>query len=96
MVTDKTAYIGTSNWTGNYFTDICGVSINITPTDGGPGIRKQLEDIFIRDWNYQYSYELYDTSPTKRCKLLCNKHYDVNDYQEVSQPEKDIPEYNIK
>ncbi|AST09226.1 nicking-Joining Enzyme [Murmansk poxvirus] len=93
MVTDKTAYIGTSNWTGNYFTDTCGVSINITPTNG-LGIRKQLEDVFMRDWNSKYSYEMYDTSPTKRCKLLCNPQCG-NYCQEASEPEKDIPEYNI-
>lgn len=96
MVTDKTAYIGTSNWTGNYFTDICGASINITPDDG-LGLRQQLEDIFIRDWNSKYSYELYDTSPTKRCRLLKNMKQCTNDiYCDEIQPEKELPEYSLE
>ncbi|AAB96411.1 phospholipase-D-like [Vaccinia virus] len=96
MVTDKTAYIGTSNWTGNYFTDTCGASINITPDDG-LGLRQQLEDIFMRDWNSKYSYELYDTSPTKRCKLLKNMKQCTNDiYCDEIQPEKEIPEYSLE
>jgi len=33
MVTDKSAYIGTSNWSGDYFTDTAGVGFIVTPKD---------------------------------------------------------------
>ncbi|XP_063427107.1 5'-3' exonuclease PLD3-like isoform X1 [Mytilus trossulus] len=57
MVTDKTAYIGTSNWSGDYFIDTGGIGLivnqNVTAEAGN--VRKQLEDIFYRDWDSQYS-----------------------------------------
>ncbi|AFB76963.1 phospholipase-D-like protein [Cotia virus SPAn232] len=57
MVTDIDAYIGTSNWSGNYFVDTAGVSIVLTPNDS-TGIRKQLEMVFLRDWNSSYTHDL--------------------------------------
>ncbi|CAH8443424.1 unnamed protein product [Schistosoma turkestanicum] len=77
MVTDKTAYIGTSNWSGDYFLYTGGVAFvyeeyNHTSNDMNDenmnksefclpkplSIRKQLENIFRRDWNSEYAYEL--------------------------------------
>ncbi|XP_050292726.1 5'-3' exonuclease PLD3-like [Anthonomus grandis grandis] len=62
MVTDKTAFIGTSNWAGDYFTDTAGVSFVMhDPEEDGeeidyPTIRAQLESVFQRDWNSQYAH----------------------------------------
>ncbi|KAJ0183421.1 hypothetical protein K1T71_001397 [Dendrolimus kikuchii] len=66
MVTDKTAYIGTSNWSGDYFTDTAGVAFvfqsehnngffqNHTVTD----VRKELQEVFYRDWFSPYAVPL--------------------------------------
>ena len=58
MVTDKSGFIGTSNWTEDYFEDSAGVSIIFEPwmTSDNRNNRKnnllsQLEDIFQRDWS---------------------------------------------
>lgn len=61
MVTDKVAYIGTSNWIGDYFVNTAGVGLvladptNHNSTQGT--IRDDLADIFERDWNSQYASE---------------------------------------
>ncbi|KAF7278284.1 hypothetical protein GWI33_008637 [Rhynchophorus ferrugineus] len=63
MVTDNTAFIGTSNWSGDYFTDTAGVSFvlhdpvferNASHTT----IRSELQAVFERDWNSDYAYPL--------------------------------------
>ncbi|XP_063906502.1 5'-3' exonuclease PLD3-like isoform X3 [Zophobas morio] len=63
MVTDNTVYIGTSNWSGDYFTDTAGVSFvlhdpmfdrNVTQTT----LRSELQAVFERDWNSNLSYPL--------------------------------------
>lgn len=63
MVTDNTAYIGTSNWSGDYFIDTAGIGVvihdpvfnrNVSHTT----IRSQLQAIFERDWNSNYSYPI--------------------------------------
>ncbi|CAL8099888.1 unnamed protein product [Calicophoron daubneyi] len=72
MVTDRTAYIGTSNWSGDYFLYAGGASFVIEeqenytcnddilqhPDSSPKSIRIQLTDIFLRDWNSEYSFEL--------------------------------------
>lgn len=56
MVTDKTAYIGTSNWSGDYFISTGGVGLVITENNGnGTSIRAQLQEVFERDWTSPYS-----------------------------------------
>jgi len=35
MVTDKSAYVGTSNWSGDYFTNTAGVGFVVTPKGNG-------------------------------------------------------------
>lgn len=62
MVTDKTAYIGTSNWSGDYFTDTAGVAFvfqdNGMFQNATEDIRKELQDVFERDWNSPYAVPL--------------------------------------
>ncbi|CAD6213375.1 GSCOCG00004039001-RA-CDS [Cotesia congregata] len=65
MVTDSAAYIGTSNWYGDYFIDTAGIGLILEDADhkNNESIRQQLEDVFLRDWNSPYSYPL-NTTPT--------------------------------
>ncbi|KAJ8930749.1 hypothetical protein NQ314_016421 [Rhamnusium bicolor] len=63
MVTDNTAYIGTSNWSGDYFTDTAGVSFVLHDpvfdrNSSHTTIRSQLQGVFERDWNSVYSHPL--------------------------------------
>lgn len=56
MVTDKTAYIGTSNWSGDYFIDTAGIGAVLKDKpDETSTIRSQLTSIFERDWSSPYS-----------------------------------------
>lgn len=61
MVTDKTAYIGTSNWSGDYFIDTAGIGFVIEDSDltNQKSIRSQLESIFERDWYSPYAVNGY-------------------------------------
>ncbi|NXX85449.1 PLD3 Phospholipase, partial [Urocolius indicus] len=64
MVTDKAAYVGTSNWSGDYFTQTAGSAlvVNQMGSDTGAGtVREQLQAVFERDWNSQYSANIADT-----------------------------------
>ncbi|CAI5798222.1 phospholipase D3-like isoform X1 [Podarcis lilfordi] len=59
MVTDRIAYIGTSNWSEDYFTRTAGVGLVVNQSEasaGTPGqtLRQQLEKVFIRDWDSPY------------------------------------------
>ncbi|XP_052827411.1 5'-3' exonuclease PLD3 [Octopus bimaculoides] len=57
MVTDTDAYIGTSNWSGDYFTSTAGLGLIVRPTDTKKvNLRQQLEAVFQRDWNSKYSF----------------------------------------
>ncbi|KAM7536163.1 hypothetical protein Aperf_G00000090146 [Anoplocephala perfoliata] len=64
MVTDKTLYIGTSNWSGEYFKYTGGAGLvveceensQLSATTKCP--REELEEVFIRDWNSAYTDEL--------------------------------------
>ncbi|GAB6020216.1 hypothetical protein CHUAL_002937 [Chamberlinius hualienensis] len=65
MVTDNAAYIGTSNWSGDYFVNTGGVSVIVNQTDPNNAsaqqpIREQLQSIFDRDWNSEYVHPLSD------------------------------------
>lgn len=71
MVTERATYIGTSNWSGNYFTETAGTSLLVTQNGRG-SLRSQLEAIFLRDWDSPYSHDL-DTSADSvgnACRLL--------------------------
>jgi phospholipase D3/4 len=64
MVTDKTAYIGTSNWSGDYFVDTAGVAFVFQDDSHGmfqnitQDIRKDLQEVFERDWTSPYAVPL--------------------------------------
>lgn len=64
MVTDNAAYIGTSNWSGDYFVDTAGVGLVIEPSMANPKkknplpVRDQLQSVFERDWNSPYAAPL--------------------------------------
>ncbi len=67
MVTDNAAYIGTSNWSGDYFVDTAGVGLVITPPVSNRKrnplpIRDQLQAVFERDWNSVYASNLSEIS----------------------------------
>lgn len=54
FVTDKALFIGTSNWTGDYFTNTCGLGLAMNNTEA----RAVLKGIHERDWNSQYAHPL--------------------------------------
>ena len=56
MVTESVGYVGTSNWSGDYFLSTGGIGyvVNETSTSGS-SVRKQLQNIFERDWNSEYA-----------------------------------------
>lgn len=61
MVTDNVAFIGTSNWSGDYFIDTAGVSFVLhdpmfEKNTSHSTIRSQLQDVFERDWNSPYAH----------------------------------------
>ncbi|KAH8240721.1 hypothetical protein KR026_004318 [Drosophila bipectinata] len=59
MVTDRVAYIGTSNWSGDYFTDTAGIGFVISElheTESRKNLRSDLCDVFERDWNSPYAH----------------------------------------
>ena len=67
MVTDNVAYIGTSNWSADYFVSTGGIGyiINQTSSDAesllsSDTIQRQLEDVFYRDWNSNYTKSIWD------------------------------------
>ncbi|XP_061733593.1 5'-3' exonuclease PLD3 [Nerophis ophidion] len=71
MVTDKVAYIGTSNWSGDYFLNTAGSALVVNQTlsaSGGPTIQSQLRHVFERDWSSAYSVPL--TQHTNH-KVVC-------------------------
>jgi phospholipase D3/4 len=58
MVTDNRVYVGTSNWSADYFINTGGVSIAMKNSQ----IVQQFQDIFDRDWNSQYAFLLNTTN----------------------------------
>lgn len=63
MVTDKVAYIGTSNWSGDYFVNIAGVGLVLEDSvidrnESTQTIRTDLARVFGRDWNSKYARDL--------------------------------------
>lgn len=60
MVTDKTAYIGTSNWSGDYFVNTAGAALVVQqdhPSEGAT-VLEQLQQVFERDWSSAYASPL--------------------------------------
>uniref|UniRef100_A0A3B5B1K3 5'-3' exonuclease PLD3 n=1 Tax=Stegastes partitus TaxID=144197 RepID=A0A3B5B1K3_9TELE len=65
MVTDKIAYIGTSNWSGDYFVSTAGSALVVNQTASQspePTVQSQLKDVFERDWSSDYSTPLTQDS----------------------------------
>lgn len=67
MVTENAAYVGTSNWSADYFVNTAGIGyiINQTSTDAFnrlymDTIQSQLEDVFARDWNSEYTKSIWE------------------------------------
>lgn len=63
MVTDRVAYIGTSNWSGDYFTYASGIGFVLEEAEYDPNsnattLRSELASIFDRDWSSPYAVEL--------------------------------------
>lgn len=60
MVTDQVAYIGTSNWSGDYFETTAGIGLVLKDSlpQMSNSIRKDLESVFDRDWNSTYAHIL--------------------------------------
>lgn len=67
MVTDIAAYIGTSNWSGDYFIDTAGIGtvFESVGRQNRNNIRQQLENIFHRDWYSNYSFPLHNINETR-------------------------------
>ncbi|KAL7741444.1 hypothetical protein ACLKA6_000769 [Drosophila palustris] len=59
MVTDRVAYIGTSNWSGDYFTDTAGIGLVLKDTqpNQASSLRNDLQNIFNRDWYSAFAHE---------------------------------------
>ncbi|OTF82170.1 phospholipase D3-like protein [Euroglyphus maynei] len=58
MITDKVVYIGTSNWSADYFINTGGVGIILNVTDSKrqqQSLYNQIHDIFLRDWYSNYA-----------------------------------------
>ncbi|KAM7352250.1 5'-3' exonuclease PLD3-like [Cochliomyia hominivorax] len=65
MVTDNIAYIGTSNWSGDYFINTAGVGLVMPDTEQTiengnktSTLRMDLLSVFERDWNSPYTSDL--------------------------------------
>lgn len=64
MVTDNIAYIGTSNWSADYFIDTAGIGFILEEmsqanrNETAQSIRGELASVFERDWNSPYTVEL--------------------------------------
>lgn len=64
MVTDNVAYIGTSNWSADYFIDTAGIGLvmadDLNSERNGTTytIRDDLASVFDRDWNSAYAVDL--------------------------------------
>ena len=64
MVTDKAAFISTSNWSGDYFSTTAGVSLIVNQTEtsnvnyADQIVQAQLLEVFNRDWESQYAFDL--------------------------------------
>ncbi|XP_033971780.1 5'-3' exonuclease PLD3 isoform X1 [Trematomus bernacchii] len=68
MVTDKIAYIGTSNWSGDYFVSTAGSALVVNQTaseSSEPTVQSQLQAVFERDWDSAYSTPLTQHSNLK-------------------------------
>ena len=59
MVTETVAYVGTSNWSADYFVNTGGIGYVINETETGDTVRAKLQAVFERNWNSTYTTPLY-------------------------------------
>lgn len=59
MVTESVAYVGTSNWSADYFVDTAGIGYVINETETGNTVRAQLQAVFERNWNSSFTTPVY-------------------------------------
>ncbi|KAK5857241.1 hypothetical protein PBY51_010499 [Eleginops maclovinus] len=74
MVTDKGAYIGTSNWSADYFLTTAGLGLAISqhcPHDvwKTKALQCQLKSVFARDWHSEFAVHLADLGHHPDCAL---------------------------
>ena len=60
MVTDRVAYVGTSNWSADYFLNTAGVGYVVNETEAVSTadqmtLRANLQAVFERNWNSSYT-----------------------------------------
>lgn len=72
MVTEKAAYIGTSNWSEDYFSSTSGVGLVVSQRASGPRagvgtVQEQLRQLFERDWSSLYAVGLDGHAPGQDC-----------------------------
>ncbi|MEE6491207.1 hypothetical protein FKM82_016129 [Ascaphus truei] len=74
MVTDRVAYIGTSNWAGDYFIRTAGSALVVNQTssdNSSTSVQEQLQALFERDWSSNYSRTINTLSSWKqKCDIL--------------------------
>ncbi|XP_032480861.1 phospholipase D4 [Phocoena sinus] len=72
MVTEKAAYIGTSNWSEDYFSSTSGVGLVVSQraSSAQPGaapVQGQLRQLFERDWSSRYAVGLDGQAQGQDC-----------------------------
>ncbi|XP_075859768.1 5'-3' exonuclease PLD4 isoform X2 [Microcebus murinus] len=72
MVTERAAYIGTSNWSEDYFSSTSGVGLVVNQTApcarlGVATVQEQLRQLFERDWSSRYAVGLDGQAPGQDC-----------------------------
>ncbi|XP_075387714.1 5'-3' exonuclease PLD4 [Tenrec ecaudatus] len=72
MVTEKAAYIGTSNWSEDYFSSTSGVGLVASQRGphalpGSLTVQEQLRRLFERDWDSPYAVGLDGQAPGQDC-----------------------------
>ncbi|KAI4535112.1 hypothetical protein MG293_014338 [Ovis ammon polii] len=72
MVTEKAAYIGTSNWSEDYFSSTSGVGLVVSQraSDAQPGgstVQEELRQLFERDWSSRYAVGLDGQAQGQDC-----------------------------
>ncbi|KAM3871343.1 5'-3' exonuclease PLD4 [Diretmus argenteus] len=75
MVTDKVSYIGTSNWSEDYFSTTAGVGLVVSQHAPHSvwktgALQGQLRAVFDRDWHSQFAVHLADLGHHPDCTLV--------------------------
>ncbi|KAM5239863.1 5'-3' exonuclease PLD4 isoform 1-T1 [Hipposideros larvatus] len=72
MVTEKAAYIGTSNWSEDYFSSTSGVGLVVSQRNSSTQpavatVQEQLRRLFERDWSSRYAVGLDGQAQGQDC-----------------------------